>query len=327
MLPFPPALQAPAPKAPSQAPTPTYAQAEEALFQALDEDQPLPQALPKGAEGTRYRWLLAAARWKPGAALADPFPAASPAREEAEALRALAAAAPDKADLGKLPLSLTGSRLLLWRWGKAAERRGALPAELRRRWEERLLEPAGPDYLRQLALRHGLCFALAERDRARFSELKARARALSPESFTAFQSLFGFLDTPGPNFRLWTLPGLEYKDLALGRLGGAKVWICPEDPSLPAPPAGLSWIIPSTTVYQADTVSQLEPLVATEAKALAARYGARPGTYYTPARGAWEEQGFTDFPVQLDLDDEGNITAIRMGDAAPSLKASAAAPH
>jgi hypothetical protein len=296
-------------------------EAETALLRAFDWGHPLPPA-PKlgGAAALDHRWLRAAATFDPRHGLpVDPF-GAGPDRREAEALRNLLKTPPDHLAraLGALPLRHAGTALALWRWGQVRVRTGALPLALRQTWEDRLLA-SGPTLTRGYALRHALCWALAENDEARFATLRAGTHQKADETLHGFQRLFGLLGGPSPTLRLWRLPGLDYRDLPLDQLGAQRIWICPaEDGPLPDLPADTAWIIPSLsgTLGERDAALTGEPLP--EGQALSTRLQSHGRTaQFAPSRPAFEGLGLAWFPILIQLDAKGNIQSIRMGDAAP----------
>jgi len=298
---------------------PTAAELQDRLLEAYDWGRPLPAA-PKGPGALAYRWLQAAATFDAQSALpANPYPAGA-AHREAEALRALLKAPRVRlaARLAALPLRQTGTALALWRWGKAQVRDGHFPPAVRRAWEDRLLA-AGPGLTRGYALRHALCWALAEQDEARFAWLKGRADEAAEPVVSRFQRLFGLLGGPSPILRLWTLPDLEYQDLRLDQLGAARVWILPaEEGPLPELPGDVAWIIPSLEAGLDDRNASIPTGLRAEAEALAARFRAAKRTArFVPSRVAFENLGMAWFPILVDLDARGNIKALRMGDAAP----------
>lgn len=304
-----PPPQAPATLA-APAQRPTYATAESALLAALDADSSLPALPHLKADAKAYAWLRAAAEWKPGApAPRDPFPKGSRDAKEAAALRTFLASGQGAAEL---PLNLAGSRLLLWTWMRDRDRHAPLPAAARAAIEDRLLQ-GGPDVIRGWALRHALCFAIAEKDDARFAALKAEKGSDFPGLFGGAQNLLGLLGGPSPLFRLWSLPGLRYRDLTLSMLGVTRVWICP--PGLPVP-QGAAWIIPSDTGEQSEREAELNPGMKAEAQRLIPQLHGQPA-WFAAARGEWEAAGLSWFPILIELDGHGNLASVRMGDAAP----------
>ncbi|HEY3271744.1 MAG TPA: hypothetical protein VGJ89_11080 [Geothrix sp.] len=316
-----PPLTTPPPPPPAEvrpAP-PTAAELQDRLLEAYDWGRPLPEA-PKGPGATAHRWLQTAATFDPQRELpADPFPPGT-AHQEAEALRALMRASRGhlSSRLAALPLRQPGSALALWRWGNAQVRKGHFTPAVRRAWEDRLLAK-GPGLTRGYALRHALCWALAEQDEARFAALKARANEAAEPVVSQFQRLFGLLGGPSPVLRLWTLPGQEYQDLRLDELGARRLWVLPasEDP-LPDLPADVAWIIPSLDAGRDDRSASLPLGLLAEAQALSARLQAAGRTArYVPSRAAFEDLGMAWFPILIELDGQGNIKAVRMGDAAP----------
>jgi hypothetical protein len=303
-------------------PAPTSQDAENALLEAFDWGQP-PPAVPKlkGPSAVRYRWLQAAASFDPAHGLpADPF---MPGRErkEAEALRHLLKVPKDQVGSALKALSLreSGTALALWRWGQVQVRTGRFDAALRQSWEDCLLA-AGPALTRGYALRHALCWALADQDEGRFSALRSSAGPASEAIQKSFQRLFGLLGGPSPVLRLWALPTLEYRDLRLDQLSGSRIWICPpEERALPDIPANTGWIIPSATGSGDEREAILSGPVLTEGQSLAERLRvARRTAFFAPSRTAFESLGLAWFPILIELDGQGAIQAIRMGDAAPA---------
>ena len=302
-------------------PAPAGQAAEGALLEAYDWGRTLPPAPKlKGVAAVEYQWLRAAATFNPSHGLpASPF-APGRGRREAEALRHLLKVPENQIARALKALSIreSGTALALWRWGQLQVRTGRFNAALRRSWEDRLLG-AGPALTRGFALRHALCWALAEQDETRFSGLRAVADSTSEDILKGFQRLFGLLGGPSPVLRLWALPALEYHDLQLDQLGGSRTWICPmEDHPLPEIPAGTSWIIPSASGRLDERDASLSESLLNEGRALADRL--RPAgrtAFFAPSRTAFEDLGLVWFPILIEWDGKGAIQAIRMGDAAP----------
>jgi len=316
-MPLPPQATPPA----LSAPAPTGTEALESLLEAFDWGRPLPPAPKKlkGQAALRDQWLRRAAAFDPAGDLpAGPF-LTGRERREVEALRRLPGVPHDglAQALKALPLQEAGSALALWRWGRVRVRSGAFEAPVRRAWEDRLLHD-GPSLTRGYALRHALCWALAEQDEARFATLRPAGDASLEAVHQSFQGLFGLLGGPSPSLRLWTLPGLSYQDLELGQLG-ARIWICPaEEGPLPALPPGTAWIIPSSSgALEARDASLPEPLRA-EGQELTRRLQPSGTTaHFAASRPAFERIGLLWFPILIELDGKGCIRSIRMGDAAP----------
>ncbi len=302
-------------------PAPSSQEAENALLEAYDWGQTLPSAPKlKGPAILKYQWLRAAATFDPAHDLpTNPF-ATSPERKEAEALRHLLQAPKEQVGsaLKALPIREAGTALALWRWGQLQVRNGSFDGPLRRAWEDRLLG-AGPALTRGYALRHALCWALAEQDESRFSYIRSAAGANSEDLLKGFQRLFGLLGGPSPILRLWAMPALEYRDLRLDELGGTRIWFCPtEDGSFPQFPMGTSWIIPSASGGLDARDSSLAGPLLSEGQALAEKLRLAGRTaYFAPSRAAFESLGLDWFPILIELDAMGNIKAVRMGDAAP----------
>ncbi len=313
--PLPPAQVAPAP-----APPEALAAAQSALLEAYDWGRPWPPLPGLGrAALLSHRWLRTALSYDPlGRPPDNPFAAGS-SRQEVQRLRALMHH-PDRLSATTLQaLSLTepGTAMALWRWGQARVRRGTLPPARRRAWEDRLIT-AGPPLSRGYALRHALCHALAEQDEARFTALRALANPAAETTLRGFQRLFGLLGGPLPRLRLWSLPGLTYADLAPGR--ARRLWICPAEASRQAPlPEDTLWIIPSLAGHLDDRSATLDEPSRQEGEALAHRLERPPGqAWFAPSRAALESLGLAWFPILLELDDQGHLARIRMGDAAPA---------
>ncbi len=311
--PSPPALVAPAP--------PRYADAETALLEALDWGwaPPAPPNL-KGPAALDYRWLQAAASFEPDHGLpASPYAGGAAARE-AQALRNLLQAPLEQVPgrLQALTLRQGGTSLALWRWGQRRVRDGAFPPPLRRAWEDRLLV-AGPGLLRGNALRHALCWALAEQDEARLVAIKARAGQDAAETIRGIQRLFGLLGGPSPDLRLWSLPELDYRDVRLDQLGGSRIWVLPAEAGpLPVLPAGTVWIVPSPSGNQDERDASLTGPALAEGQALAERFRAAGRTaHFAPSSRAFEHLGLAWFPILIELDSQGYLKSIRMGDAGP----------
>lgn len=312
--------QPPPPAALAPAPVPDQ-EAETALLDAFDWGAPLPAAPKlKGVAALKYRWLRAAATFDPThGSPANPF-AAGGALKEAEALRKLLKGPKEGAgdELKALPIRESGTALALWRWGQHRVRTGAFDAPLRRVWEERLLG-AGPALTRGYALRHALCWALAEKDEGRFAALRSMASPEAEDTLKGFQRLFALLGAPSPALRLWTLPDLAYQDLRLDQLGSTRIWIRPpEGEPLPEIPAGTAWILPSAAGSLDARDASLSEASLVEGQALAARLReAGRSAWFAPSRAAFEQLGLAWFPILIELDGQGDIQSVRMGDAAP----------
>ena len=316
-MPLPPQSTPPA----ITAPAPTASEALEALLEAYDWGHPLP-LMPKKLKGPAalsYQWLSRAATFDPAGDLpSSPF-LSGRERREVESLRRLPTVPREELHhaLKALPLRETGSALALWRWGQVRVRTGAFDQATRRTWEDRLLRD-GPTLTRGYALRHALCWALAERDESRLAELRPAGDPSLEPVHQAFQGLFGLLGGPSPSLRLWTLPNLSYRDVSLGQLG-ARIWICPwEKDAVPALPSGTAWIIPSASGALDERDASLpEPLLA-EGRELARRLNAAGITaLFAASRPAFERLGLAWFPILIELDAKGCLQSIRMGDAAP----------
>ncbi|HWQ07828.1 MAG TPA: hypothetical protein VN436_01930, partial [Holophaga sp.] len=240
--------------------------------------------------------------------------------QEAERVRGVLKAAPAqwRARLKGADLRLAGSYLALWRWGQRQVRRGAMGKELRIAWEDRLLEPRSPQIVRGYALRHALCFALAEADAGRFGSLKDRLGEAIPDYFVQFQNAFSLLGAPAPVVRLWRLPAMEAVEVSLAQLGGRQLRI-ESDPGtgLLDLPEGTAWVVPTLEGSQPPGASSLEGASLEEARRLVPRLEAAGRTaYLAPVQGDLALYALMYFPIRIDLDAEGLVLRILMGDAA-----------
>jgi hypothetical protein len=291
------------------------------VLDAFDLGDPLEAEVPVAPKDRpSYRWMRACASAPEGKAPRNPFSPKSGAFKEAEALRAFLAL-PKAEAMAKLPSLSTeewGTHLALWRWGKALSRQGAFTKAERQAFEDRLLASSGPDLTQGYALRHALCFALAEKDEARLGALRTRVPEGQEPLYKGFQAAYGLLGLPMPGLRLWTLPGRQAQDLVLGK-EGADVWMCPAEPGpLPGLPPGTQWVIPAQAGDQNPLEPQLHPGAEVEAKALEARLSAAGRqAYFAASRSPFEKLGLVHFPILLRFDAKGQLSDIRMGDAAP----------
>ncbi len=324
MLPIAPALLLLA--SPQDAPRPpvktfTLEAASARVLDAFDLGDPLEPEVPVAPKDRpSYRWLRACATAPASKPPHNPFSPNSAAFKEAEALRAFLAL-PKAEAMAKLPKLSTeewGTHLALWRWGKALSRKGALSKAERQAFEDRLLVSSGPDLTQGYALRHALCFALAEKDEPRLGALRTRVPEGQEPLYKGFQAAYGLLGLPLPALRLWTLPGRQAEDVFLGKTG-ADVWMCPAEPGpLPALPPGTQWVIPAQEGDQNALEPQLHPHAEAEAKALEARLSpAGRQAYFAASRSPFEKLGLVHFPILLRFDAQGQLSEIRMGDAAP----------
>ena len=315
MIPFPsqepPRLLRSEPQAPPAA--------EVDLMEAYDWGRALPPAPAlRGQAALDLRWLRAAATFDPATGPPESPFTGGVAQKEARALAALLKAprADHATRLGSLTLQRSGTALALWRWGQQQVRQGAFPPALQHLWEDRLLT-AGPPMVRGFALRHALCWALARKDEARLVRVRQLA---GPDSgvFKGLQSLFGLLGGPSPVLRFWRLPDLASEDRRLDELGARRIWICPdEEGALPPLPPDAVWIVPSASGAMDERDASLSGPPEEEAKALAARLRqAGRSAHFAASRPPLERLGLLWFPILIDLDAQGNLTSIRMGDAA-----------
>jgi len=295
-------------------------EAEQIVLQAYDDQQearsikaPVVSPRDRGA----LRWLLQAATKK---IPANPFRKGSPDWREAESLCKLftlpAEAWPQA--LQAQSLNRMGTKLAFWRWGQSRVRDGRLGPEPRRLWEDRLLTSGSSGLPFEYALRHALCFALAEADEARFAALKEHWSEPAPDLFLDFQRAFALLGSPSPVFTFWKLPELTLLERALQALGSPRLWIA-ADPgrTLPDLPEGAAWIVPTKEGVQPEGQNDLVEPSLGEARDLSARLkAAGRSAFLAPSRKPFETYALMYFPIQVDLDAAGAITRIRMGDAA-----------
>lgn len=274
----------------------------------------------------RFRWTPTVSRkdrpalaWLRGAldpASTQPFSKGHRSQPEAEALLALMAG--ETVPAAAPSLREPGSQLRYWRWGAGLVRKGQWTAEVRRRWENQLLAAQIHPVLRGLALRHALCFALAEQDEARFTELKARVEPEGAELVLPFQTALGLQGAFAPSLRLWSLPDLAPVSVSLAQRGIRRVRVA-QVRGEPTPPLGADtlWIIPTREGEAPSDIDQLDEATRTEAAVLLPRLPKDTARIFlAPVRGVLMQYGLLFFPIELELDSEGRIQRIRMGDAA-----------
>ena len=273
-----------------------------------------PPQLPsnRASEQAKLMWLHSAAH------LPSPvstFQKNSPEKAEADELLKFLEAkeTPSEQSLVNLSLSLTGSQLALWRFGQAATRRGDWNSDIRRKWEGRLLEEKIHPLIRGFALRHALCWALAENDEMRLARLKgARASQDMPEIFIVFQKAFSTIGGPLSALRLWTSDLVESQS---GIQAGEKAWVCP-DSDFPPYDKTSTWVIPllepqgienaESPTWRNRAEKMLDLPILTDYKVSFAPYQRDLGLL-----------GIAFFPALICLDESGNVAKIQMGDACP----------
>ncbi|MDP2874976.1 MAG: hypothetical protein Q8O00_02255 [Holophaga sp.] len=295
------------------APPTTLANATTQVLEAYDVGQSIePLPIVKQKDRRALEWLQACLS---DAIPRNPFLKGSRFYKEAEALRALLQSSPADFDslLGTFKPTLAGSHAALWRWGQAHSRQGTFMVLQRHQWENILLNSSGPSTISGLALRHSLCFALAEGDETRLATLKANIGDELPNFFQPFQRAFALLGGPAPRLYLWALPELEARDLSLSRIG-PRIYISPID--LPAP-TDATWVVPALATNLSSDQSSLEGDNLKEATEVAEQMRSlgRKG-FYAPSRAPLEALALFYFPIDIRLDAAGMITSIRMGDAA-----------
>ena len=295
------------------------------VMEDFDADEPskLRSPLVAPADQPYLRWLRSAAT---DDIPVNPFARGTAAfREGEEALAFFRKGyGQDPALLARLKTRQPGTALALWRWGKRGELKQAFTPAFRRAWEDKLMEPSPAAMVRGYALRHSLCFALAEGDEVRFLALKVQWSTEAETLLNSFQRLFGLLGGASPEFRFWELPGLQYKDLRMADLmsfdGSAarRIWICPLLGELPQLPPGTAWLVPTLSGQQNSVETTLLESERNAGEELATRVESAGGrAYFAPSRMDLESLGLAFFPILIELEFNGTIKAIQMGDAAP----------
>lgn len=314
MLPPPAFLQAPHPDARVS----TLSQAEDLVLAAFDQGQPPPAVKVAPRDRAALAWLRAQAAPGGPAPAAARLPEGGSLALEAKAWRVFLASRPERQAeaLAGLPLVHTGTQLALWRWLQSRGPEGLAPGP-RRLAEDRLAASPVP-LIRGYALRHALCFAVAEGDAPRFLELRRRHDVDEGDLFRSFQRLLALVGGPPPRIRLYRLPDLEVQDLSLSELGARRIWMMPPGGQLDPLPAGTAWIIPSAAGDQDEGEPALDPQARAEAEGHARRLrDAGREAWFAASRAPFVALGLMYFPLQIDLDGEGRVRRIRMGDAAP----------
>jgi hypothetical protein len=285
-------------------------------LEAFDHDtvRAMP-TLPPGREDdmAKLQWLQSAA------ALPIPvsvFRKGSPESLEADALLRFIGMdrVPPELDIEKVPLALTGSQLALWRHGRVSIREGRWDSKIRISWENRLIEAKTHPIIRGLALRHALCWALADGDEKRFAELKySKAGEDMPSIVTLFQKAFALLGGPLAPLRLWdtSLEELPAEQAAFGR-----IWISPAA-DLPPPDHSATWIYPILGQAGFESGPALAWMSAAE-ELLKDNALAGYSVFFAPSQDELEMLGMALFPVLMELDQNGDVASVKMGDACPS---------
>jgi hypothetical protein len=273
-----------------------------------------PPQLPsnRASEQAKLMWLHSAAH------LPSPvstFQKNTPEKAEADELLEFLEAkeAPSEQSLVNLSLSLTGSQLALWHFGQTATRRGDWNSDIRRKWEDRLLEEKTHPMIRGFALRHALCWALAENDEVRLARLKGtRASQDMPEIFVVFQKAFSAIGGPLSVLRLWT------SDLVVSQSGiqaGGKAWVCPDSGFPPCDKTSI-WVIPLLEPQGIENTESLAWRDKAE-KILELPIFADYKVSFAPYQRDLSLLGIAFFPALIHLDESGNVAKIQMGDACP----------
>lgn len=281
------------------------------ILEAYDTGSPMPKLELARRDQAHRKWLeAAAAQARP----ANPYRRGGTAWKEAQAVRAFLSSSPDLKQLKELPLVLEGSRLALWRWGQAKVRQGVLDQAFRRAWEDRLME-VPTDQIHFYATRHALCFSLAEGDRHRLEAIQENAPKDYLPVIQMFQRAFPLLGGPCPPLRLWTLPALEIREVALNELGPKGAWIAPLEFFPAPPPTGWAWIIPTPDGLQPRSEGSLTESALRQAETISRQLGQRTA-YLAPSAGDLEAILPTFFPIQMEFGEDGTIRKILVGDAA-----------
>ncbi|MDR1841581.1 MAG: hypothetical protein LBQ86_06615 [Holophagales bacterium] len=284
------------------------------FLEAYDYDAiiDLPKLPPsRGADQAALQWLHSAAALP---APISPFAPGSPEQGEAAALIEFlnSETASVESGLDKLSLRLSGSQLVLWRFGRANIRSEKWSPATRRRWEDRLLDESSHTIIRGFAARHALCWALAENDENRFADLKnGRIGEDMPAIFGLFQKTFASLGGPLTALRLWS-PSLE--DISDEGAPGPTIWLCP-DPDLTPLSKDMSWIIPILNFSLEDSPEALWKAIAEDL--LKSPALADYKVFFAPRQRDLDLLGMALFPALIELDQDGNIERIQMGDACP----------
>lgn len=286
--------------------------AEAILLEAWDEARSLPRLTVAKADRAQLTWLEKNLQ---GSVPVNPFQGGHRDFLEAEAMRAFLLKG---GAVNGLSLRLTGSQAALWRWGAARARAGGWAVTERHAWEDRLTAPDMHFLFRESALRHALCFALAEQDEARFSELRERWGDQVNELFPSFQRAFALLGAPLPVLRIFGMPELSPLEESLGsRYRRLRIEGSPKEGTLPVLPKDQACLLPTRRGALPLDESELDAESFAEAQSLKARLPATPTGYFlAPCRASLETHALVLFPVLVDLDETGRVTRIQMGDAA-----------
>lgn len=292
------------------------ATAEAILLEAWDDARTLPTCTVAKADRPSLAWLEGNLR---GSAPSNPFKAGRREFREAEAMRTFLG---QGGPVNGLSLRLLGSQAALWRWGATRARAGAWAVPERQAWEDRLTAPDVHFLFREYALRHALCFALAEQDEARFTELRERWGDQVSGLFPSFQRAFALLGAPLPVLRVFGMPDLRPQDESLGtRYRHLRIEGLPKEGALAALPKDQAWLLPTQRGTLPLDEADLDPESLQEAQALKAHLPAdATGYYLAPCRDSLETHALVLFPVLVDLDEAGRVTKIQMGDAARAAK-------
>jgi hypothetical protein len=273
----------------------------------------LPELPPeRAADLAKLRWLHSAAY---STFPVSAFSPGSPEQKEADGvIRFLKTGAlPTEQGLATLGLSLTGSQLALWRFGQASVRSGAWGRDTRLQWEARLLDAPVHPIIKGFALRHALCWALAEKDEKRFAYLKhSEAGEGQPIIFSLFQKAFAALGGPLNTLRLWTA---SLSEATSDTPFNGAVWVSP-DPSFPPPAHTKDWIVPLLEVALTETADG--PAWAARARQMMEeKIFADYRVFFAPFLKDLDMLGIALFPALLELGEGGSIQGIKMGDACP----------
>ena len=295
--------------------TRTLASLEYQMLEAFDYgfEARLP-ALPseRGMDMAKLRWLHAAAY---SSLKISAFSDGSPEHSEAERVIKFlnAKELPTEASFSSLNMHLTGSQMALWRFGQAAVRNGSWGQNIRKQWEDLLLDQSIHPVIRGFALRHALCWALAENNEIRLAEIKnSSAGDDIPSLFSLFQKAFASLGGPLSPLRLWNS---SFSQIENTKPFAQKLWLCP-DPNFPPANKTTDWIVP---LLEGSVVGNTEnPSWRANAEQLLKENGfSGYNVIVAPFKKDLDLLGIALFPALVELDNGGKIMSIKMGDACP----------
>lgn len=307
--------------------------AEDEILTAYDnyvEGEALPIPTLKGSSRMERDWLLSSLQ---KSIPKIPFKKGTRSNSEAEQICILVQTPIEKHTkliqmLHTLHPILTGSHAAIWRWGQSHTRNKEMPKDLRLAWEDLLLSTGVNPIIQGWALRHALCFALAEADEFRFSHIKDGFINEYTKLVIPFQNAFGLLGGKPPRFYLWSLPNISQMDVPLHLLG-KRIWIAPIDELPPPVDTDSLWIIPAFSSNLPSDSSSLDVSSRNECKEIINQIMSKQilskvsntRICFAASRAPFEEIAFIFFPIEILLDDEkGIVKHLRIGDAAKERK-------